>query len=87
MKPHNIAFTIPVVVTTGILFGLMAAEIACQMPKPKQTSHYYQNSQVDTYPYYGYDTLHSRLIAIDTIGRWTHKWDVKAMYLRGEDGK
>jgi len=76
MKKYQIAFIILIVVTTGALIGLMEAEIAYQVPKPKQTTHYYQ---VDTYPYYGADTLHSEILPTRSV--------YAGPDLRGEDGE
>jgi hypothetical protein len=88
MKPELKTFTALIVIAFGLLIGLMEANIACQVkPKPKQADHYYVIPDQDTYPYAPFNIVHSELKAIDTIGCWSHKWDVKAMNLRGEDIK
>lgn len=78
MKKSAIAFTILIVVTVGILFGLMEANIAIQ---------HHQKVEVDDYPYAPFNIVHSQIKVVDTIGVWTHKWDVKAMDLNQEDIK
>lgn len=78
MKKSAIAFTILIVVTVGILFGLMEANIAIQ---------HHQKVEIDDYRYTPFNIVHSQIKAIDTIGVWTHKWDVKATDLNQQDIK
>lgn len=88
MKKSAITFTILIVVTTGILFCLMEANIAYQ-------SH--QKVQVDDYPYSDFDTLHNRIIVdvpklidsayLRSVHRGDTIWNVKAIDLNQEDIK
>lgn len=52
MKKSAIALTVLIVVTTGILFGLMEANIALQR-HPKV--------EVDNYPYAPFNIVHSEI--------------------------
>lgn len=52
MKKSTIAFTILIVVTVGILFGLMEANIALQR---------YPKAEVDNYPYASFNIVHSEI--------------------------
>lgn len=66
MKSSTKAFTALIVVTVGILIGLMEANIAIQrqpIPKPKQTDHYFisPSHPIDNYPYAPFNIIHSEI--------------------------
>jgi hypothetical protein len=52
-KPHTIAFTTLIVITTGLLIGLIEANIGCHV-KPKV--------EIDTYPYAPFNIVHSEIL-------------------------